>query len=924
MSVRGNIDSQQIKPADRQGNGTLIQMYTGSAPVSGHGAGFDANGNLVDSGIPASGAVTSVFGRTGAVVAASGDYNEFYMTWVPYTYTSPPQSFSKQDLTRDGDWTMVANKDTSTRPAPQPSGAEEDLLPAWTPTMSSARATYTVLNEWTLNQSGWIDQYGVDVLTQNVGASHVITLQVNGVVKDTFTAIPNAAQLYWHDITPLVVVSGAVIRVTLQVTEVGNNLMYWEQQTALFATPPTYCSLAQGAKDAGAMGSTAYGCHLLFIPGTASPDWDVVAYGGTAAGGAAVVSSVFGRIGAVVAVTGDYTAAQVTNAVSTIGSYADPAWLTSLAWSKITGAPTVSGAANYVPIFTAANSLGNSVIYQSGSNIGISTASPSNALDIGTGGGIHITSGIPASTAMALYNNAGALNWNGTPLVTNAAISGTTQFIPVFTSPNSLGNSILTQPGSFIQLNGATLGTSAGAVVTDLSIYNSVNNASYLNFSVRRFAAGTDWTTASARIQLTIDASLMGYIDFNPSGVQGGIAFGSQGSGSQVQAMLITSGGNCGISTTSPNRLLEVGAGILSTMPASIIRAAVLGALAAADTNNRAIVIDMSNTVFSGASEIYAYNYTSSAFIPLHINASQIIMGDSSRGNAEVGIGPAGIASGLRLTVSETTPFVARFQGSYGSSISNDTFIVYHGSAAATDLWYVGTDIAANNGSQDFHFGNNGGSASGVTMTLQRGGNVGIGSISPTSPLTVFGTSPQILIGDGSGDNYSVGRDSSTGFLDIKGTQVNYTGYAFFVNASTQVLTITNSGNLGVGLSPSHQLQLSTDDAAKTATTTWTVASDARLKRNIRDLTGGLSIIGKLHLIEAEYNGLAGTPEGLRVTGFLAHELRAIVPHAVGSTRGKLRDSDAEETDILDMNLHEVLMHLILAVQQLNQRTEKN
>lgn len=49
------------------------------------------------------------------------------------------------------------------------------------------------------------------------------------------------------------------------------------------------------------------------------------------------VTSVFGRTGDVVAASGDYTAAQVTNAVSTAGSYSDPAWLTSLAGSKISG-----------------------------------------------------------------------------------------------------------------------------------------------------------------------------------------------------------------------------------------------------------------------------------------------------------------------------------------------------------------------------------------------------------------------------------------------------------------------------------------------------------------------------------------------------------------------------------------------------------
>ena len=52
------------------------------------------------------------------------------------------------------------------------------------------------------------------------------------------------------------------------------------------------------------------------------------------------VPSVFGRSGApVVAQAGDYTASQVTNAVSTIATYPDPAWITSLSWGKLIGVP---------------------------------------------------------------------------------------------------------------------------------------------------------------------------------------------------------------------------------------------------------------------------------------------------------------------------------------------------------------------------------------------------------------------------------------------------------------------------------------------------------------------------------------------------------------------------------------------------------
>src|SRR5215831_6591122 len=55
--------------------------------------------------------------------------------------------------------------------------------------------------------------------------------------------------------------------------------------------------------------------------------------------GAGIVSSVFNRSGSVVAQAGDYTAAQVTNAVDQTQSYANPAWIASVPWAKITGAP---------------------------------------------------------------------------------------------------------------------------------------------------------------------------------------------------------------------------------------------------------------------------------------------------------------------------------------------------------------------------------------------------------------------------------------------------------------------------------------------------------------------------------------------------------------------------------------------------------
>ncbi len=56
-------------------------------------------------------------------------------------------------------------------------------------------------------------------------------------------------------------------------------------------------------------------------------------------------------------------------------------WQTSAA-SGIGG----SGTTNYFPIFTGTSTLGNSVVYQTGSNVGVGTTSPSYKLDV-TGGG---------------------------------------------------------------------------------------------------------------------------------------------------------------------------------------------------------------------------------------------------------------------------------------------------------------------------------------------------------------------------------------------------------------------------------------------------------------------------------------------------------------------------------------------------------
>jgi hypothetical protein len=127
------------------------------------------------------------------------------------------------------------------------------------------------------------------------------------------------------------------------------------------------------------------------------------------------------------------------------------------------------------------------------------------------------------------------------------------------------------------------------------------------------------------------------------------------------------------------------------------------------------------------------------------------------------------------------------------------------------------------------------------------------------------------------------------------------------------------SGNVAIGTAPpgAFQLLLSQDSAAKPTTNTWTISSDIRTKRNIRPLEGGLDVIRQIEPIEAEYNGCAQTPEGSRVVSFDPDKLVKVLPGCVSKVRAKLREEDEEETDIGCVNTHEIMHHLVLAVQQL-------
>lgn len=101
----------------------------------------------------------------------------------------------------------------------------------------------------------------------------------------------------------------------------------------------------------------------------------------------------------------------------------------------------------------------------------------------------------------------------------------------------------------------------------------------------------------------------------------------------------------------------------------------------------------------------------------------------------------------------------------------------------------------------------------------------------------------------------------------------------------------SNSNKVGIGTAtPSYQLQLSTDSAAKPSTSTWTVASDKQLKKNIilADIDRCYEIVKALPLKRYTWRDEVYTPEQVAdrsKLGWIAQDVEQVFPNAVGVHR---------------------------------------
>ncbi|MFZ3077849.1 MAG: tail fiber domain-containing protein, partial [Candidatus Aenigmatarchaeota archaeon] len=179
---------------------------------------------------------------------------------------------------------------------------------------------------------------------------------------------------------------------------------------------------------------------------------------------------------------------------------------------------------------------------------------------------------------------------------------------------------------------------------------------------------------------------------------------------------------------------------------------------------------------------------------------------------------------------------------------------------------------------------------------------------------SISGSSVTYATGGGGGNQ----ENTCTNAGDGGSTGCNGVVIIRYLTKVDALVVLDSTGYVGIGTaSPTYQLQLSTDSAAKPSTNTWTIASDERIKTDIRNFTDSLSVIEQINPVWYRYNGKAGfAADGKDQIGVIGQEIKDVAPYTVNTYKAKLNVNDTNETELLNFNSHALTFVLINAVKE--------
>ena len=144
------------------------------------------------------------------------------------------------------------------------------------------------------------------------------------------------------------------------------------------------------------------------------------------------------------------------------------------------------------------------------------------------------------------------------------------------------------------------------------------------------------------------------------------------------------------------------------------------------------------------------------------------------------------------------------------------------------------------------------------------------------------------------------------------------------VSGNTTSTGVVVNGNLGIGKSPQFQLDLSSDDARKLTTTTWTTGSDERVKGNIQiaDYSRCYNIIKQLDLKRFEWDAYKYPfVKDRNAIGFIAQDVEKIYPNAINITNETF-ENGTNISDFKSLNTDQLYKNMWGAIRYMQELIE--
>jgi hypothetical protein len=191
------------------------------------------------------------------------------------------------------------------------------------------------------------------------------------------------------------------------------------------------------------------------------------------------------------------------------------------------------------------------------------------------------------------------------------------------------------------------------------------------------------------------------------------------------------------------------------------------------------------------------------------------------------------------------------------------------------------------------------------------------------------------VVGNGTGNAVGVYGLSASGGIGVRGESVTNVGVYADSDTNNGVLAVTGSGSAAAvsALSPSTAglayyghggIQLTGSFAQKASGSSWSNPSDARIKKDVKNLPWGLEELMSIRPVTFQFNGKGGTVDDGRVhVGIIAQELERVFPSMVSFHKVKLNKDDAKDTDIRIVDPSAFTYVLISAVKEQQELIER-